>query len=223
MVVTAWHLQDFNVVDVDYFLKFQTRSSGIALSGQSQVAATGASHWQVRIGLSFDGDETAVKMFEALTASAQGRSSVIRLPLLDPYAFDSGVSPRQEPFSDGTWFGDDTGFLATGTHPVDVASEAPIGATSLTVNLSGPSRPHFRVGDYFSFDDFLYRVTDANSSGAVRFLPRLRSTIPSGAVLETDPPHIRVRFASDDEGRRKRKLGRFGIPITLNFVEAFER
>ncbi|MFN3315104.1 MAG: hypothetical protein ACK46Q_16835, partial [Hyphomonas sp.] len=61
------------------------------------------------------------------------------------------------------------------------------------------------------------------ATGSVRFEPMLRAALPAGTILETARPVIYARFASDNEGKRGRGLMNHAEPVTLSFVEAFDR
>lgn len=208
------------------FLNSITRTSGVSLAGVDQIIDNGARWWEISISLGTYFDQTMIKQFEAKVSRMRGRVNVAALCLFDAYAYDETISPAQHPFSDGTWFSDGTGFTdpAAGIEPLPVAANAAAGATTLLVALTNPARPHLRIGDYFSVNGFLYHVVGRTvATGQVRFEPALRAAIPGGTILETARPTIYARFASDGEGRRARDLLSHSEPITLSFVEAFDR
>lgn len=223
MAVIAWRRELLRHVRASYFLQNRTRSAGVGLTGQEQIVSPRSAYWAVRLDLPAQFDGRLMKEFEGLVAAMEGRANIAEFSMCDPLRYGPKVSPRQEPFSDGTWFTDDTGFVTDGTHPLTLTALAAKGSRSLTVGLSNPARPALRIGDEFSYDFFLYRVTAADAAGNVTVAPRLRSDVPAGAVLITDPPVVRMRFATDGEGQRMRDYLRFGAPVALNFVEAFDR
>lgn len=223
MSVITWRPELLRHVRASYFLQNQTRSAGVGLAGQEQVVSPRSAYWSVRLELSSQFDGRLMKEFEGLVAAMEGRANIAEFSVCDPLRYGPMVSPRQEPFTDGTWFDDGYGFPASGTHPMETAAAASKGDRTLSVALTDPVRPPFRIGDEFSYDFFLYRVTGADAVGNITVAPRLRTDIPSGAVLITDPPLVRMRFATDGEGRRMREYLRHGAPIALNLVEAFDR
>lgn len=49
------------------------------------------------------------------------------------------------------------------------------------------------------------------------------AAIPAGTTLKTDPPVAYAKFATDGEGERARDLLSWGEPVTLTFIEEFDR
>jgi len=223
MAVVAWRRELLRHVRASYFLQNRTRSAGVGLTGQEQIVSPRSAYWAVRLDLPAQFYGRLMKEFEGLVAAMEGRSNIAEFSVCDPLRYGPKVSPRQEPFSDGTWFTDGRGFITDGTEPMVTTAAASKGERTLTVSLTNPVRPAFRIGDEFSYDFFLYRVTASDAAGNVTVAPRLRTDVPSGAVLITDPPLVRMRFATDDEGQRMRDYLRYGAPVALNFVEAFDR
>ena len=215
----------FRPIDTTFHIRRTTQSAGRRLSdGQHQLTGRSYGVWDVHYSLprEFDGDR--VMRFEALISQLRGRQNILRLPICDPMRYGPMVSPQQQPWSDGTWFSDGTGFLdGTGTHPLLTTAAAAVGATSLFTGVTDPVRPTLRVGDKFSYDDFLYRVVSRTAAGWARFEPELRTAIPSGAQLVTDPAWIKVRLANDGQGVRSREMLRWGSALTVSFTEAFDR
>jgi hypothetical protein len=223
MEVIQWPRELLRHLSATYFLRFRSRSAGRALSGQEQIVSSGTASWEIRLDLSRQMNSRLMKEFDGYVAAMNGRANIAEFGVCDPFRYGERVSPAQRPFSDGTWFSDGTGHMVAGSEPLIISQAANRGDTTLHVSLTNPVRPGFRVGDEFSYDYFLYRVTGSGGDGLVQFEPRLRTDIPVGAMLITDPPVIRARFASDDEGQRARELLRYGAAISLNFVEAFDR
>jgi hypothetical protein len=223
MAVIVWRHALLRHVRASYFLQNRSRSAGVGLSGQEQVVSPLSAFWIVRLELPAQFDGRLMKEFEGMVAAMEGKTNIAEFPICDPLRFGERVSPRQTPFDDGEWFTDGRGFVADGTHPTTLSEAAAKGARNVRVAMTEPVRPAFRVGDEFSYDYFLYRVTAADQAGNVSIAPRLRTDIPMGATLETDPAKVRMRFASDEEGQRMRDYLRWGAPIALNFVEAFDR
>lgn len=212
-------------VHAEYFLRWTNRSAGFSLAGHEQIVTPNAAVWEVSVTFprTFSGDD--LKAFEAKVSQMRGRTNIADLCICDPYKYGHDVSPRQTPFSDGTWFSDGTGFAElSGTNAVIASLDRPAGATTVHVDLVGPpSIPRFRVGDMFSVSGFLYRVVSSNAAGVVAIEPPLRRPITAGTALRTDPPNFYGRFATDDQGRRMREYLKWGEQVTVNFVEAFDR
>lgn len=222
MAVIEWPSDVLAAASAEYFPRPQTRSAGFSLGGIEQVASAGTTIWQVSLSLPTAKNQAIARQFFGLAAAMQGRQNIAKIPVKDHLGYVAAFSPKQEPFSDGEYFSDDTGFLGEGVQPVVTTSSVAIGGTSVTMESTNPTRPAMAVGQRFSYDDFLYIVTSV-SGATVSFLPAARTAIASGETLATDPPFIKVRFASDDDGRRALEYGHRAAPVTLNFVEAFDR
>lgn len=209
-------------LDSTYFINWKSRSAGVSLIGTEQTIEPAVGIWSASLTLPRQFDGRMMKEFEAYVAMMQGRLNIAEFEICDAFRYGPKVSPAQEPFEDGTWFDDGSGFLAEGTAEMKLTADASVGDTTLYVNLAS-NRPRFRLGDEFSFNGFLHRVVGSTNAGWVKFYPRLRTNIPTGGTLLTDPPVVRMRFATADQGERVRELKRYGGAITLNFVEAFDR
>ncbi len=211
--------------DASFFLRWTTRSAGRRLSdGQEQITSPGYAVWEVEYSLGLEFNQTRIKQFEAAISSLRGRSNIARVCVCDPFRYGAKVSPTQQPWSDGTWFSDGTGWVDAGTvQAMTTTQPAVAGDTAIWLALTNPVRPALRVGDMFSVNDFLYRVTAVGSNGFHRIEPPIRTPFPVGTTIQTDPPMVRVRLATDDQGRRGREFLRWGQPVTVSFVEAFER
>ncbi len=220
--VIPWPRDVLRPRDLTPALRTATRSAGVSLAGVEQIVDPGTRRWEITydIGNEFNGQ--TLRAFEALVRRMWGRRSVAAIPICDPYRYGSDVSPEQEPWSDGAWFSDGTGFLGDESHPLYATEALEAGATTLTQDLANPPRPGLRVGDFFSFDGFLYAVDEVDGATIV-FSPELRRDVPAGTRIVTDPAVFYGRFARDDEGVRTREYLRWGKPVTVTFVEAFDR
>lgn len=222
MAVITWPSDVLAAASMEYFPRPLSRSAGVSLAGVEQIVSAGTTVWQVSLSLPTAKTPAIARQFYGLAAAMQGRVNIARIPIKDHLGYVSAFSPKQEPFSDNEFFSDDTGFLGEGVQPVVTTSPVAIGGTSVDMVLTNPTRPALAVGQRFSHGDFLYIVT-AVSGATVSFLPGARAAIASGQTLDTDPPYFKGRFASDDDGRRALEYGVRGAPVTLNFIEAFER
>ncbi|WP_241963243.1 hypothetical protein [Paracoccus suum] len=223
MAVIVWPAGLLRPVEGSFFIRNISRSGGVSLNGVEQVLTSTASWWEISLTLSREFDGERLKAFEAYISRMRGRQNVAAIPLCDPYRYGAKVSPLQQPWSDGTYFSDGTGWVdGTASQPMTVVNAAGVGSRFLTFKLTQPVRPALRLGDMFSINGFLYRVTSAGGND-IYFEPPLRQAIPAGQVIQTDPPVFYGRFATDDEGRRSRELMRWGGQTTLTLIEAFDR
>lgn len=222
MTLIDWPKEVLPHVESSLFINWLDRSLGVSIIDREQVISPGVGTWEVSMQILRTSDQTVLKTFEALTAQMRGRYGSARFDIRDLYRYSASISPLQETFDDGTWFSDGTGIIREGVQPMVVTADAAIGDTSLSVSLTNPLQPPFRIGDLFSHDDFLHRVT-STAGTTVNFLPRLRSAISNGAVLQTDPPKFRAKFADREQGRRSRQYLRHASPVTLTFVEDLDR
>lgn len=221
--VIPWPIEVLRPRDLTPALRPTTRSAGVSLDGGEQIVDPGTRRWEITydIGTEFDGEK--LRAFEALVRRMRGRRNIAAVTFCDPYRYGSAVAPEQEPWSDGTWFTDGTGFVDDdASQPLYATGALAAGATTLTQDLTNPIRPGLRVGDFFSFDGFLYAVDEVDGATIV-FSPELRRDVPAGTQIVTDPPVFYGRFSRDDEGVRTRELLRRGKPVTVTFVEAFDR
>lgn len=222
--VIEWPQDLLPVVDATYFIKTTSRSAGAGLSGHEQIISSDTGVWMVSLTLALELNGERMRRFEAQVSMMRGRLNAALLPICDPFRYGGAVAPLQQPYSDGTWHTDGTGFRnGTGAQPAQTVGSAQAGTSELTVKLTEPTRPSFRVGDFFTHDGFLYRTVRRNEGGWVKFEPPLRRAIGAGQTLATDPPLWRAKFATDDQGMRVRQFLKWGGQITLNFVEDFDR
>ena len=222
MVIT-WPCDLLRVTSDLLHIEHFDRSAGVGLSMGEQILTAGQERWTLSISTGPEWRETQIKLFETLVDRMRGRVNIADLCIVRAYAYDATVSPAQQPWADGAWFSDGTGFAVPGVQPLATTAAALAGATQIQVGLTEPKRPPLRNGDLFSWGGWLHRAHTATSGGAVQFEPPLRADMPAGTVIETTRPRVRMRFASKDEGRRARDLLSWGEPVTLNFVEAFDR
>jgi len=223
--VIGWPASLLRISAMRLFLRNTTRTSGVALNGIDQVISNGAQVWELSMTLTTYGDPTLIKEFEAIVTEMRGRENIASLPIFDAYAYNSDVSPLQSSWDDGQWFDDGTGLVDDNpsVQPLLTTAAVAAGDRELYTDLTGPTRPGLRLGDVFSFYGHLYRVVRRNGAGWVKFEPAARRPIASGVTLNTATPIFYARFATDGEGARGRDVMSFGEPITINFVEAFDR
>ena len=225
--VIDWPCSLMRPLDVSYFIQWTSREAGANLHGVPQIISPDIGVWRVDITIPREFDGQRVKQLEALVSRMRGRYNVANLCICDPYKYGSRVSPRQFPFTDGTWFTDGTGFAdpSAGSETLVTVTDVPEGGSVVRLNIEGPPViPALRIGDMFSVNGFLYRVVVSNfSTGRIEFEPPAREAFPIGTTIQTDPPHFYGRFIDDSQGQRTRQFLKWGEPITLSFVEAFDR
>lgn len=225
MAVIEWPAGLLRMSMTSYFIDWQSRSAGRGLSGHEQIISSGTGAWRLRFGLVLEHDAGRLRRFEALVSEMRGRLNTAAIPLYDRFAYNETVSPRQQPYGDTTFHTDGYEFSAVGrgVEPLLTSAAASAGASQITVNLETPRRPSFQVGDLFSVNGWLHRVVRRNDAGWVKIEPPLRQAVPLGTVLQTAPPIVHAKFATDGEGERARDLLSWGEPVTLTFVEDFDR
>lgn len=223
VAIVPWSCELLRPRDATYFLRHQTRGPGRSLAGVEQVISNGASWWEITYDLTKEFDGPRLRSFETRVMQMQGRLNIGAICICDPYRYGNRRSPAQQPFADGTWFADGSGWVVGGTAPLLTTAAGAAGDTMLKVDLFGPIKPPLAEGDFFSVYGSLHRVTSALPNGTVNFMPALRRGVTVGAQLWTDPSTFYGRFASDDDGRRAREFLRWGTPTSITFVEAFER
>ena len=216
-------LPSVRVTHQTVFLRRICRSAGRSLIGIPQRVGAGLSQWEVEIGIGQDHDAARVRAFEAFV-SRLDCTTIVRMAIFDAWRYGAARSPAQQPFSDGTWFSDGTGFALPFVAPLEVTTAAAAGENTLWVDLTDPVIPPLESGDYFSVDGFLYQVTGRTGAGWVKFAPRARKAIPVGTILQTDPPVFYGYPTGDDFGSRGRGGPLSLAPeISLTFTEAFDR
>ncbi len=220
--VVQWPAELLRVATHSYFLQPLTRQGQPDLSGRVQVVTTGDQIWSLQMTIQIDGDPDRVRMFDSYVDQMNGMANIAEFGIKDALAYDERVAPKQETYSTGEYFSTGYGFKGDGVEPVVASGAASGGDKSITVATTDPIRTPFRVGDLFSHNYFLHRVT-GQTGGTVNFLPALRGSVSVDDVLATTPPTVRMRFASDGEGRATRTAETHRSAVTLNFIEAFQR
>lgn len=222
MAVITWPSDVLAAASMEYFPRPLSRSAGLSLGGVEQIVSAGTMVWQVSLSLPTAKTPAIARQFFGLAAGMQGRVNIARIPVKDHLGYNETFAPAKTGFTGGAFFSDGTGFISSGAQPVVTSSAVAVGETSVDMVLTDPVRPALSVGQRFSHNDFLYIVT-AVSGSTISFQPGARAAIASGQTLATDPPYFKGRFASDDDGRRALEYGYRAGPVTLNFIEAFER
>lgn len=219
---------DLGVYSITPFIQWTTRSAGTGMStGVEQIVGVNAGSWSLRLDFGMQNDPVKIKQFEALVSRMRGRQNIASICICDPFKYDASVAPLQYPYSDGTWHTDGTGFIDSDSdevQPIVSTNNVPMGGGQFYYSHWNPHRSAMRVGDLFTHENFLYRVTVSGpDDNNFRFEPPARRPMPVGTQIITTPLRAYFRFATDGEGERARERLRFGSDVSLQFVEAFDR
>lgn len=219
----------------NFWLDLDEVSPGAGLDGREQVVFSENRRWIGQLDfVRLRAD--ALRRAQVIGDQLRGRVNHLRVTLCNPGLFrprTSGAAflealgvPTEDIdrgyllFAEGAGFEGGTGFaLPDFVDPV-VASDAPAGAAALV--LEGMIASLLVPGSFFSIDDFLHRV-EANEAGTLSFNPPLRQAVAAGAVARVVFPQVRVRLADKKDWRPFGEYLRFGRPMTVNVVEAFDR
>jgi hypothetical protein len=131
------------------------------------------------------------------------------------------LSGGSQPWSDGTYFSDGTGWT-DGWAPSLIADAARGDAVVVVTGLPA-STACFKRGDLIGLDGYLYEIKSevtANSAGqaAVNFLPVLRMGLASGDMVNMYRPTVPMRLVSDADAEINRAI-KWSEPFSLTFVE----
>jgi hypothetical protein len=166
-------------------LNVRGRSGGDATDGSGQVVLGVQPRWEAMLALELL-DASQVKTWRSFISKMKGRVNVMRLAINDPLQLslsDWGVTNPVSPFSDGSLFSDGAGWA---TEPMLTGVTAAAGSNTFTVN-AGPLNDALGPGQYFSVNDWLYRVTGIYGTPTARqytFEPALRRAIVSTDAIK---------------------------------------
>lgn len=136
-------------------------------------------------------------------------------------ADDLGADIAPEPFSDGTFFTDGTGFTTSGTPHISFG--APAGSTSIGTAGWYAGQTVAVMGDWVQIGDYLYMLTadavaDGNGEVTLEFAPALKADAPVGSTLNFTRASVEMRLVSDDENENPSDAAHM-YSYTLRFVE----
>ncbi|MBL4761721.1 MAG: hypothetical protein JKY93_03365 [Gammaproteobacteria bacterium] len=235
MEVVNWPASLISPSQTSWHLKGGSRGTGIGLNNREQFIYTENRYWTGTLSLP-EIFGTALPELLAAVDDIAGQLNIIKLPLFNPFTVtkngsdadfwralgvsETAISDGFERFSDGTTFTDGTGFsLPSGDNPTALL-DAVVGSS--TIKFGGVIGTVLSVGAIFTHNGFMYRVAE-NTNGLIRFNPPLRQGILKGEAILVDKPFIYVRFASNDEANILINYCKWGSPVSVNFIEAFER
>lgn len=133
---------------------------------------------------------------------------------------EADIDRGSTPFSDSTLFSDGTGFALPDPSDPVLGADAVAGVS--VIKTAGFMGRHISVGARFSIEDFLYEVA-SNDEGVIAFEPPLRISSVAGTQVRVSRPMVQVRLAADDGWRQFVQHARLSQPMTVEFVEAFDR
>lgn len=216
----------FGAVTRDWHIDVRGRSGNESISGNGQVVYGSQPRWVASLDFNLI-KRNRVLVWQAMIAKMRGRVNLLRICVCDPFQptdKEIGLEAAPEdgiPHSDESFFDDDVGYSQG---PVMAGVSAAIGASTITLNATQISDA-LQPGNFFSVDDWLYRVTGISGTMAARtyeFEPPLRR-----AMLVTDNidlrPHVIVAFDSDAEGRAKMASGGRVGTVSLSVTEWVNR
>lgn len=154
----------------DWQIEVQGQSAGEGVSGDGQVVYGNQPRWVAELQF-VPGFAGTVVPWRVIMAQVRGRINVLRLRLRDPYRprlSDTGlILDGTVTHSDGTAFGDGTGYGQGIAAPVMAAAAA--GATTILVD-GGYLGNIDVVGRMISIDDWAYLVVGMEGSGSATAL-----------------------------------------------------
>lgn len=227
---------------IDLAIDWRSQSPGKSVLGSEQVTLSQADAWTARVDfptLSFNRMEGRVQVpiYRAFIATLKGRYRVFKLPVYDAwfgygeenFGIPESVAWGGQPFSDGTYWGDNTGWDYTTTIDNVLVAGAAQGASEIVANF-GTYGQLIHVGQYFTLNTYLYIVKDVfyhtNGDAYIQIEPPLRvaATGPGGGTPATFewPPYLVGRFVEDLTGRHELDFGIFTAP-SLTVEEFRER
>ena len=200
-----------------------SRTGGVSLGGIERVVRTDRGWWTIAYKGITLGSPAARRAWNSIRTKLAGRAGTLSVPVwsFDAMPWRSGAvhghllstNSDDSAFSDGARW-------ATRGNLVELATEAAIGDTSVTLRLVyGPAD---LSGIRFSYEHALYETgaaTDIDGDEwTVPVFPAIRRAIPADAGLEVDMPRCLVRLASDAAMNTSFNVSR-GDKVDVAFVE----
>jgi hypothetical protein len=225
--IVEWPIELKAHADFMPFLERNTQSGGRSVTGSERLVISDTGTWRYGITtMSLTPIQTLA--FRAMLANSEGRGYPIRVPVWDKVndllatsGMESlrGLNPNGGPFDDGSFFSDGTGFgsdFATATANVF----ATFGTTQITASFNVGQVP--LPGHFFSDNTNLYQIKSAILVSGTRytlnFLPRLRTSLNVGAVLNFEKLFFLGRLADESMAKIQRYPGP-DLHMNLEFVE----
>lgn len=216
-MIYEWPLDWYKATAATFYLQSRSQSSSRPWLGGKSVYGPHAQIWVCKMTISeqeWDGRGQAMSAFFSRLDGQAGLMRIGHVARLIPQ-WDRVTATTVQPWSDGTFFDDGTGW-ESGTLPplVHVAEAASRGARYIVVGgLPVSSSRVLRRGDLFeirpngvaSESPNLYEVqfdAPTNSSGAtgIEIRPALRQSIAAGDTIVLRNPTSVFRVVDDDQG-----------------------
>lgn len=203
-----------------------TRSGGRSLGGIARYTRTDRGFWRITLTDVTVWSPAMRRQWNAIRTYLGGTAGLVAVPCWSfdsaPYASGSREPVVILPHDDDTYFEDDTGYYEGAIH-IEMASTAPLGATTVTLRLVGASTAE---GIRFSYQHALYETGPlieqvAEDEYRVPIFPAIRQAIPADAWLEVDNPTCLCRLA-DDRGMDLELSSAEIDAATVEFVEAVD-
>ena len=198
----------------DWIINVRGRAGNDGVTGTGQVVYGSEPRWETKLDLSGFGSDR-VLTWRAISSQMRGRVNVLRVCVCDRHRTTWKKLGLPDPNKDGIPHSDGAGFSDGSTYRQDLTFVAP---QTWTAGLSeiefDPAQiaNALQPGQYFSHNDWLYRVTGIFDDGAVTrytFEPPLRRSIPAGDEVSLKATSLMV-FETDLEGRMPLSMGKHG-------------
>ena len=201
-----------------------------AANGFTQVVSNSAGLWKVSFSDIPVYNSQLIKVWRAIDTLSEGQLNPISLPVWDfprsPGSLDdfgtniTKVVNQKVPFSDGSLFSDESGYVSSYTN-ITVAVDSVSGTTAVSLAKSLPLVT-LEPGQRFSVSDRLYQIqriiSQTDSVAVVSIRPPLRKAITSGERAEFDMPRVRVKLTSDTSMSLPLNFNQQSFPA-LDFIE----
>ena len=172
-------------------LNARGRAGADSITGAGQVVYGVKPRWEGAVTFHRGGRDD-ILAWRAVLSKLRGRVNVLRMPLLDPLRpsnADIGLPENSivpTPHSDGAYFSDGSGYALVPT--ANVGAAVAVGANSLSYDATVIGDA-LQPGQFFSVDDWPYRVTSIAGSGAnttIEFEPPAFVAMPANSIMRLD-------------------------------------
>ncbi|WPZ24861.1 hypothetical protein UM399_11875 [Sulfitobacter pontiacus] len=197
----------------------QMRGRETAITGAESIIPSFAGHWVVTISFLMH-TEAASLEWQGFLAQMEGGIGTTLVPVFLPYRpKNTQGGPASVTGAPAFSTFEHWSFVNEGRAAITLATAADLRATDLDLTLSDSLG--LRPGHGLTLGDRFHRVQRSWEDGSkVRVQPPLRQAAVAGAVVETDNPVCRMRFASEGDGEVDFMPNRVER-ATVTFREAF--
>ncbi|WP_303758336.1 hypothetical protein [Sphingobium yanoikuyae] len=189
----------FSFASREIMVRSNVISGGTALNGdEAAIVTDGGGRWVADYQNAPLNRREKVLSWRALRALLNSGTRAIIFPICDA-RHQPVVSRSRVPHSDGTPFSDDS-LYSSGDCEVYAAADAPLRATSLTLNIVQLGKPLI-AGERFSIEHptwshRLYEIATIEGD-QVGFRPPLREAVTAGTALNFADPRCVMRLSGD--------------------------